>query len=229
MPSPAAPAVRAAASTPRCPHARERCRHDRPALEPAGEGRRAACHFWREIRNAGAGPARGATDDAPSAALARRLALFEAAAAVSGPATVKKEEDVDDHAICPPALLATLASTARLGPDAPHRPRRTTPTSSIRTRPAPSSAASSSPSLCDKLVDVTPELNFVPQLATAWSTSDDGKTLTFKLRDGVTFHDGDAARRRCRQGQHRPRPLACPTPSARASSPRWSRSRSWTR
>jgi peptide/nickel transport system ATP-binding protein len=66
---------------PRCPHARELCRHDRPALELAGEGRRAACHFWREIRNAGAGPSRGATDDAPSAALARRLALFEAAAA----------------------------------------------------------------------------------------------------------------------------------------------------
>ena len=80
MPNPAAPPP-GCRFHPRCPHARERCRHDRPALEPAGEGRRAACHFWREIRNAGAGPARAATDDAPSAALARRLALFEAAAA----------------------------------------------------------------------------------------------------------------------------------------------------
>lgn len=46
--------------------------------------------------------------------------------------------------------------------------------------------------LCDKLVDVTPELTFVPQLATSWTTSDDGRTLTFKLRQGVTFHDGAA-------------------------------------
>ncbi|WGF90486.1 ABC transporter substrate-binding protein [Marinivivus vitaminiproducens] len=44
--------------------------------------------------------------------------------------------------------------------------------------------------LCDKLVDVTPELTFVPQLATEWTTSEDGRTLTFTLRDGVTFHDG---------------------------------------
>jgi len=46
--------------------------------------------------------------------------------------------------------------------------------------------------LCDKLVDIDPELNFVPQLATAWEWSDGGKTLTMKLRDGVTFHDGEA-------------------------------------
>lgn len=44
--------------------------------------------------------------------------------------------------------------------------------------------------LCDKLVDVTPDLTFVPQLATEWVTSEDGRTLTFTLRDGVTFHDG---------------------------------------
>ncbi|MCB5175785.1 MULTISPECIES: ABC transporter substrate-binding protein [Microvirga] len=46
-------------------------------------------------------------------------------------------------------------------------------------------------SLCDKLVDITPELKFAPQLATEWSWSDDGKALTFKLRPGVTFHDGE--------------------------------------
>ena len=44
--------------------------------------------------------------------------------------------------------------------------------------------------LCDKLVDVTPDLKFVPQLATEWSWSDDGKQLTMKLREGVKFHDG---------------------------------------
>ena len=46
-------------------------------------------------------------------------------------------------------------------------------------------------SLCDKLVDITPDLKFTPELATEWSWSDDGKSLTFKLRPGVKFHDGE--------------------------------------
>ncbi len=45
--------------------------------------------------------------------------------------------------------------------------------------------------LCDKLVDVTPALTFVPQLATAWTWSADNKVLTMTLRAGVTFHDGE--------------------------------------
>lgn len=45
-------------------------------------------------------------------------------------------------------------------------------------------------SLCDKLVDITPELEIVPMLATAWSWSQDGKVLTMDLREGVKFHDG---------------------------------------
>lgn len=45
--------------------------------------------------------------------------------------------------------------------------------------------------LCDKLVDVNPDLTYAPQLATAWNWSEDGKTLTMTLRDGVTFHDGE--------------------------------------
>ena len=44
--------------------------------------------------------------------------------------------------------------------------------------------------LCDKLVDISPALEIVPQLATAWETTEDGMTLTMTLRDGVTFHDG---------------------------------------
>ncbi|ARP94367.1 ABC transporter substrate-binding protein [Bordetella genomosp. 13] len=45
-------------------------------------------------------------------------------------------------------------------------------------------------SLCDKLIDLDAKLQFVPQLARSWSWSEDNKVLTFKLRDGVVFHDG---------------------------------------
>lgn len=45
-------------------------------------------------------------------------------------------------------------------------------------------------SLCDKLVDITPDLEIIPQLATEWSFSEDGKQLTMKLRDDAVFHDG---------------------------------------
>ncbi|WP_460451240.1 ABC transporter substrate-binding protein [Alsobacter sp. SYSU BS001988] len=45
--------------------------------------------------------------------------------------------------------------------------------------------------LCDKLVDVSDDLKFVPQLATDWTWSPDGKALTMRLRSGVTFHDGE--------------------------------------
>ena len=45
--------------------------------------------------------------------------------------------------------------------------------------------------LCDKLFDVDEKLNIVPQLATSYEWSADSKTLTLKLRSGVTFHDGE--------------------------------------
>jgi peptide/nickel transport system substrate-binding protein len=45
---------------------------------------------------------------------------------------------------------------------------------------------------CDKLVDISPSLEIVPKLATAWSWSPDGKELTMTLRSGVVFQDGEA-------------------------------------
>lgn len=45
--------------------------------------------------------------------------------------------------------------------------------------------------LCDKLIDIDEKLAFVPQLATAWSWAADGKSLTFRLRPGVAFQDGE--------------------------------------
>src|SRR5579872_630749 len=46
-------------------------------------------------------------------------------------------------------------------------------------------------SMCDKLVDISPELDFVPQLATDWHWTDDNKGLVMKLRQGVKFQDGE--------------------------------------
>jgi peptide/nickel transport system substrate-binding protein len=46
-------------------------------------------------------------------------------------------------------------------------------------------------SLCDKLIDLAPDLSFVPQLATAWSWSQDNKALTLTLRDNVRFQDDE--------------------------------------
>src|ERR1700759_3174424 len=46
-------------------------------------------------------------------------------------------------------------------------------------------------SFCDKLFDIDEKLNIVPQLALSYSTSDDGKEVTIKLRPGVKFQDGE--------------------------------------
>jgi peptide/nickel transport system substrate-binding protein len=45
-------------------------------------------------------------------------------------------------------------------------------------------------SVCDKLIDIDAQNNFVPQLATAWTWTADNLALTVTLRDGVKFHDG---------------------------------------
>jgi peptide/nickel transport system substrate-binding protein len=45
--------------------------------------------------------------------------------------------------------------------------------------------------LCDKLFDIDEKLNIVPQLATAHEWSGDNKSVMLKIRQGVTFHDGE--------------------------------------
>jgi peptide/nickel transport system substrate-binding protein len=44
--------------------------------------------------------------------------------------------------------------------------------------------------MCDSLIDLTPDLKFVPELATSWEWAADGLALTLKLRTGVLFQDG---------------------------------------
>uniref|UniRef100_UPI00289FD0FF ABC transporter substrate-binding protein n=1 Tax=Paracoccus sp. TaxID=267 RepID=UPI00289FD0FF len=51
--------------------------------------------------------------------------------------------------------------------------------------------------LYDRLVDFDPlDLNagFKPSLAESWEVTDEGKTITFKMRDGVKFHSGNPVR-----------------------------------
>lgn len=47
--------------------------------------------------------------------------------------------------------------------------------------------------ICDKLVDFDAQLGLVPGLATGWEWTD-SQTLVMKLRPGVVFQNGDAAR-----------------------------------
>ncbi|WP_458766108.1 ABC transporter substrate-binding protein [Cupriavidus basilensis] len=44
--------------------------------------------------------------------------------------------------------------------------------------------------IIESLVDLDASGKPAPVLATSWSSSPDGKTITFKLREGVTWHDG---------------------------------------
>ena len=47
-----------------------------------------------------------------------------------------------------------------------------------------------SPPFFDRLLTVAEGGVYKPELATSWQTSADGKSITFKLRQGVKFHDG---------------------------------------
>jgi peptide/nickel transport system substrate-binding protein len=46
-------------------------------------------------------------------------------------------------------------------------------------------------SICDKLFDIDENLKVIPQLALSSDISEDGKTVTIKLRPNVKFHDGE--------------------------------------
>lgn len=46
------------------------------------------------------------------------------------------------------------------------------------------------PSLFSQLVALDSDMRLIPDLAESWSTSPDGLTYTFRLQEGVTWHDG---------------------------------------
>lgn len=45
--------------------------------------------------------------------------------------------------------------------------------------------------MCDSLIDIDADVNFVPKLATDWKFSDDGLSLVMNLRQGVKFQNGE--------------------------------------
>ena len=53
-----------------------------------------------------------------------------------------------------------------------------------------SAARDYAPPFFDRLFSVGDDGKYKPGLALSWDASKDGKTITFKLRKGVTFHDG---------------------------------------
>jgi len=52
------------------------------------------------------------------------------------------------------------------------------------------SRSARSPLMYNQLVRFEPDMTAVPELAESWQVSPDGLTWTFKLRQGVKFHDG---------------------------------------
>jgi peptide/nickel transport system substrate-binding protein len=51
-------------------------------------------------------------------------------------------------------------------------------------------ARDSAPPFFDRLLRVGDDGKYKPELALSWDTSADGKSITFRLRQGVQFHDG---------------------------------------
>ncbi len=72
MPSPSSPPSGCRFHT-RCPHARPLCRESEPAFERVAEARHVACHFWKELAEAGSS---GIAALPHTAAFTRRLGLF---------------------------------------------------------------------------------------------------------------------------------------------------------
>ncbi len=67
----------------------------------------------------------------------------------------------------------------------------TMPNSIYMPRAAERNAANAASQLYDSLVWVDDEGNLVPALATEWEVSEDGTEYIFRLRQGVTFHNGE--------------------------------------
>ena len=66
------------------------------------------------------------------------------------------------------------------------------PTSLYGPNGADVTAGNAARPMYDYLIVLNAEGQYDPALATAWEVSEDGLTYTFALREGVTFHNGEA-------------------------------------
>jgi peptide/nickel transport system substrate-binding protein len=66
-------------------------------------------------------------------------------------------------------------------------PEPTILTNAVNSAPTTAEVATK---IFDGLLEYDMDLKPIPSLATEWTVSEDGKTITFKLRDDVKFHDG---------------------------------------
>ncbi len=136
----------------------------------------------------------------------RRIALLVSAAVLVGAAC--GGDDDDAGSADPPATAATTAPGTEAGASAPAASTpdsvATDPDGVLRfghyyepSRMDPHRAANAGDGLAlfityDRLVHLDAESNPIPGLAESWEYGADGMTLTFHLRQGVTFHDGTA-------------------------------------
>src|SRR2546423_2584568 len=101
-----------------------------------------------------------------------------------------------------PGLLSALAASLLLGALPVHASRPATTNASTLTIGATSDALTLDPTLTtdeasgpvedllfNSLVKFNAKVQIVPDLASGWTISNDGKTYTFHLRPHVTFHD----------------------------------------
>ena len=175
----------------RCPHARARCASDVPPLEST-DGHAVACHFWREIaRPVGISDrCRAFAESAAPRCPAVRVRAKLTRSPPRFPSGVALMTSFRFSFVRSALLFLVLASSAhaqtlRIGLAEDPDVLDPTLARSFVGRIVFSA-------LCDKLVDIDEKLAIVPQLATSWDWSADGKTLTMKLRPGVVFHDGSA-------------------------------------
>ena len=98
-----------------------------------------------------------------------------------------------------PLLLASLVSAAGCGPDVPestvvNRVRVVLPTDPLTLSPVGKNDRYSEligMQITDSLVQYDSQLQIVPRLAESWDMAPDGLSVTFHLRDGVRWHDGE--------------------------------------
>ena len=113
-------------------------------------------------------------------ALLLALTLLTACGSTSAPATNEAPKSDAPAAAAPAAdtsiILAQTSEVANLNPMI--QPR--TPDSNVQCL------------IFSFLVMPDENLNYVGDLAESWTISDDGTVYTFKLRDGVKWHDGEA-------------------------------------